>query len=407
MTGSGTVTARVSACAAADAAGNLSEPSTTTDNTVQYNAAEITANNDSYETDEDTQRVVPLPGVLGNDVNPSGGSLTAQQLTTTMHGDLAFNPATGAFSYRPFDDYFGTDTFTYRAVNGSATSAPATVTITVKPVNDPPVARNDIYTLGQGMTLTISDPDGGLLANDTDVDSPLDVRNVIAVSGGGTMTVNPNGSFEYVPGAFTGTASFTYEAWDGLAYSTATVTIAVTPAPAAVVESVRINDGSAQRAMINSLTITFASVVDLDASAFKLVHKSTAAIVGFNFAKNNDATGKSVVTLTFTGTGIVGGSLADGNYLLTIDLEKNGFGAGNDHQFGAVEADKFFRFFGDSDGDRDVDSTDYFRIRGALNQIAPSSRYLWFFDYDLDTDVDSSDMTQFLARYRKTLAWTP
>jgi hypothetical protein len=407
MSGSGTVEAYVMVCAAMDAAGNQSEASTSTDNSVLYDGPDPIASDDSYETNEDTQLVVSLPGVLVNDVNPLGGSLTAKQLTSPSHGYLAFNPATGAFSYRPFDNYFGPDTFTYRAVNGSDYSAPATVTITVKPVNDPPVARDDMYTVRQNETLNVS-ISGGVLANDTDVDSVMEVRNVGALTGGGTLNVNSTGSFTYAPGAFTGTATFTYEAWDDDdTHSTGTVTIVVTPIQAGpAVESVQINDGSAQRSMINSLTVTFTSIVDLDSSAFKLVNKNTLAEVELGFVKS-DATGKSVVTLTFTGSGILGGSLADGNYLLTIDLEKNGFGNGSDHQFGASETDKFFRFFGDSDGDRDVDSTDYFRIRGALNQTSASSKYLWFFDYDLDADVDSSDMSSFLLNYRKALAWIP
>ncbi len=53
-----------------------------------------------------------------------------------------------------------------------------------------------------------------------------------------------------------------------------------------------------------------------------------------------------------------------------------------------------------------MDNTDYFRIRGSLNQTSASSKYLAYFDFDLDNDVDGSDQTQFLARYRKRLAWT-
>jgi hypothetical protein len=404
MTGNGTVRARVAACAAMDAAGNQSVASTSTDNTihVQVTAAEITGNADTYETDEDVQLIVPAPGVLVNDEHPENEPLTAELLTTTSFGQLAFNPATGAFSYRPFDNYFGGDKFVYRAVSGGAVSEAVTVTITVKPMNDPPVARDDMYSVVQGETLTISAA-GGLLANDTDVDSVLTVRNVSVVSGGGTLDVQADGSFTYNPGGFTGTARFEYEAWDELTYSTAKITIEVTaPQATPVVESVVINDGAAQRSMVNSLTVTFASVVPLAASHFRLINKDTGAEVGLVFAAS-DATGKSVVTLTFTGAGIVGSSLADGNYLLIIDLKQDGFDTVDDYQFGADEADKFFRFFGDSDGDRDVDSLDYLRIRGVLNQPA---KYLWHFDYDLDADVDSGDMAQFQARYGKKLAWT-
>jgi hypothetical protein len=366
-----------------------------------------TAMDDAYQVDEDTLLVVKVPGVLGNDSNPAGGPLTAALCNPPQHGYLAFNPATGAFSYRPFENFNGQDTFTYFAVSGSLRSEPATVTITVRPVNDPPVARDDLYTMLEGQTLQIS-ATAGLLANDTDVDGDvLTVRNVSAVNGGGELTWNENGSFTYTPAAgFMGTASFTYEAWDGQAASTATVRIEVTASLAApLVESVVINDGSAQRSMVQSLTVTFASVVDLEAEHFRLVNKETGAKVDLLIAKT-DAGGKSVVTLSFTGDGIVGGSLADGNYLLTIDLEKDGFDVGDDHKFGAAQADNFFRLFGDSDGDRDVDNLDYFRFRGALGQVSDSPRYLGYFDYDQDDDVDSDDLGKFLTRFRTVLAWS-
>ena len=174
--------------------------------------------------------------------------------------------------------------------------------------------------------------------------------------------------------------------------------------PVAVIERVQINDGSAQRSMVNSLTITFTAPVSLDKSAFKLINKGNSSPVDLVFTKD-DSSGKSVVTLTFQGGGIVGGSLADGNYLLTIDVEGDGFGQGSVHQFGADKADKFFRYFGDSDGDRDVDGTDYTRIRRSMNQASTSSNYLWYFDHLQDGTVDLSDQAEFGSRIRKSLAW--
>jgi hypothetical protein len=97
--------------------------------------------------------------------------------------------------------------------------------------------------------------------------------------------------------------------------------------------------------------------------------------------------------------------LADGNYLLTIDLEGDGFGSGADYEFGAEQADAFFRFFGDSDGDRDVDNLDYFRLRGSYGQLSGSARFLWYFDHDVDGDVDYADLLAFRWRYRTVLGW--
>jgi len=58
------------------------------------------------------------------------------------HGTVSLKPG-GSFTYTPAADYSGVDSFTYRASDGTATSDPATVSITVNPVNDAPVARSE------------------------------------------------------------------------------------------------------------------------------------------------------------------------------------------------------------------------------------------------------------------------
>ena len=125
------------------------------------------------------------------------------------------------------------------------------------------------------------------------------------------------------------------------------------------IESVVVNDGSAQRSMVNSLTVTFDRVVTFDPGAFGL-QRQDGSEVGLNVAASV-VDGRTVAVLTFTGSDIIGGSLADGNYTLTIrgdhirdevgrelDGDRDGNGGGD-------RVDAFFRLFGDSDGDRDVD----------------------------------------------------
>ena len=75
--------------------------------------------------------------------NPNGLPLTAQLVTGPANGTLTLN-ADGSFSYTPNAGFWGTDSFTYTATDGPATSTPATVTITVYSV---PVANNDTYTV--------------------------------------------------------------------------------------------------------------------------------------------------------------------------------------------------------------------------------------------------------------------
>ncbi|MGZ8810217.1 MAG: Ig-like domain-containing protein, partial [Thermoanaerobaculia bacterium] len=183
---------------------------------------------DSYSTIEDTPIAIAAPGVLSNDTDIDGGALTVVLVAPPSNGTAGLNPD-GSFTYTPNANFTGTDTFTYTANDGTVDSNIATVTITINPVNDPPVAINDAYTTAEDTPLTLAAP--GVLANDTDPDgNPLTVTLVGAPSNG-AITLNPNGSFTYTPNAnYNGTDTFTYKANDGTVDSNvATVTIAINP----------------------------------------------------------------------------------------------------------------------------------------------------------------------------------
>ena len=99
------------------------------------------------------QKFTPA-GVLSNDYDPDGDPITAVLDTNVGHGFLAL-AADGSFTYTPDAGYSGTDTFTYYATDGTNDSALATVTIVVEPVNDAPVARDDVYTVPADQVLTV------------------------------------------------------------------------------------------------------------------------------------------------------------------------------------------------------------------------------------------------------------
>ncbi|MGA9779592.1 MAG: tandem-95 repeat protein [Verrucomicrobiia bacterium] len=193
----------------------------TVDNVIVSGLA-VTANNDSYNAEENMALHVAAPGVL---VNDSGGigSLTAIPISNPSHGSLTLTN-NGGFTYTPANNFTGVDGFTYEATDGQTTSGVATVTITV---NNFPVANNDSYTVAENSTLAVGPP--GILANDTGGSGSL---SAILVSGpsNGTLALTNNGSFSYTPANnFTGLDSFTYEATDGTSTSgVATVTFTVT-----------------------------------------------------------------------------------------------------------------------------------------------------------------------------------
>lgn len=88
------------------------------------------ANNDGYSINANTLLSVAIPGVLGNDTDSDGDSLTAQLVTNVSNGALTLN-SNGSFSYAPNSGFIGEDSFTYKASDGTQTSGSATVTINV------------------------------------------------------------------------------------------------------------------------------------------------------------------------------------------------------------------------------------------------------------------------------------
>ena len=101
--------------------------------------------NDKYSTAEDTPLVVPAPGVLVNDTDVDGGTLTATLTTGPANGTLVFN-SNGGFTYTPNANFNGTDSFTYSVDDGTGGTDLATVDITVTPLNDAPVAAGQTQT---------------------------------------------------------------------------------------------------------------------------------------------------------------------------------------------------------------------------------------------------------------------
>jgi hypothetical protein len=122
---------------------------------------------------------------------------------------------TGTFdkaTYQPNANYFGPDSFAFKANDGRADStAAATASITVNHVNHPPVANNDSATTAQATPITVS-----VLTNDSDPDNDLLTVTATSVPAHGTAVVNAGATVTYTPTAgYTGPDSFTYYVSDG------------------------------------------------------------------------------------------------------------------------------------------------------------------------------------------------
>jgi N-acetylglucosamine-6-sulfatase len=88
------------------------------------------AGDDSFATMQDTTLSVAAPGVLANDSDADGNPLSSSKISDPAHGTVTLS-ATGSFTYAPAAGFNGTDSFSYRASDGTAQSNTATVTITV------------------------------------------------------------------------------------------------------------------------------------------------------------------------------------------------------------------------------------------------------------------------------------
>jgi len=111
--------------------------------------------NDSYGTAVNKVLNQPAPGVLANDSDPEGATLTAQLVSGTSHGTLTLN-SNGSFAYTPLANYVGSDSFTYRASDGTTNSNIATVTVTVTVTSAGGLLFSDDFTRVTGAPAPLS-----------------------------------------------------------------------------------------------------------------------------------------------------------------------------------------------------------------------------------------------------------
>jgi VCBS repeat-containing protein len=147
------------------------------------------AADDSYSTDEDTPLTVIAPGVLGDDSDVDGDTLTAVLVSGPAHGTVALN-ANGSFSYTPARNYSGPDSFTYKASDGSLQSGARTVDLTVNAVNDAPTAG-----VALGGSCSPAGTSGTMNLNVGDQESSVGVLTLVASSS--NTTVVPNASITF------------------------------------------------------------------------------------------------------------------------------------------------------------------------------------------------------------------
>ncbi|EJE8525362.1 tandem-95 repeat protein, partial [Vibrio parahaemolyticus] len=182
---------------------------------------------------EDTPTIIK---VLGNDTFEDDGKVVSLDTNNgPANGTVSVNPD-GSVTYTPNDNYVGKDTFTYIVTSGGVSES-TTVEVNVTPVNDAPVAKDDIATTQEDTAVTID-----VLPNDTDIDGDtLRIDSASVPSDQGTVEI-VDGKLVFTPAEnFNGDAEIIYTVTDGQLADEAKVTVTVNPvnnAPTIKVEAV-------------------------------------------------------------------------------------------------------------------------------------------------------------------------
>ena len=258
---------------------------------------------DTRTINEDAVTTITAASLTANDTDvDTGTTLTVTAVSGATNGTVALAGTTITFT--PTANFNGTAGFDYTVSDGTLTDV-GHMTITVTPVNDPPVAGADTATTAEDTAATIAA--ATLLANDTDVEGAT--LSITAVGGATNGTVALAGTtITFTPAAnFNGTASFTYTLSDGTATATGTVTVTVTPVNDAPVA----NANTVTTAEDTAATIAAATLLANDTDA----EGATLTITAVS-AATNGTVALAGTTITFTPTADFNGA-AGFDYTIT------------------------------------------------------------------------------------------
>ncbi|MDA0751330.1 MAG: tandem-95 repeat protein [Verrucomicrobia bacterium] len=187
------------------------------------------ANQDVYFLDEDTVLNVSASGVLENDTDPDGDALQVTAVVLPPSNGVAVLNPDGSLTYTPNPNFNGSDLLLYQIEDADGDTAVAAVILIINPIDDGPVAVDDVYVVNEDQVLTVPDV-SGLLSNDS-VGGDGGLLTVVDNTsiGNGVLIVTASGELIYIPALnFNGTEVFEYTIQDADGtIDTATVTLIV------------------------------------------------------------------------------------------------------------------------------------------------------------------------------------
>ena len=282
----------------------------------------VTPVNDAPEAIADTATVsedsaTTSIDVIANDTDVDlGNILSLTTVSTPGTGTVSINLDGVSVDYTPSADFNGTEVITYTVSDGTDT-ATGTLTVTVTPVNDAPVAVADTATVLEDAATTSID----VIANDTDVDlGNILSLTTVSTPGTGTVSISLDGvSVDYTPSAdFNGTEVITYTVSDGTDTATGTLTVTVRPvndAPVAVADTATVLEDSATTSIdviANDTDVDLGNILSL--TTVSTPGTGTVSInldgVSVDYTSSADFNGTEVITYTVSdGTDTATGTL--------------------------------------------------------------------------------------------------
>ncbi|HBN6200766.1 TPA: tandem-95 repeat protein [Vibrio parahaemolyticus] len=205
---------------------------------------------------EDTPTIIK---VLGNDTFEGDDKVVSLDTNNgPANGTVSINPD-GSVTYTPNDNYHGTDSFTYIVTSGGVSES-TTVNVDVTPVNDAPVAKDDIATTQEDTAVTID-----VLSNDTDVDGDkLSIQSATVPEAQGKVEI-VDGKLVFTPAEnFNGHAEITYTVTDGQLTDEAKVTVTVNPVNDAPIIKVDAVESITEDAVSTDTVVATLEVADTD-----------------------------------------------------------------------------------------------------------------------------------------------
>ncbi|HHC7396060.1 TPA: tandem-95 repeat protein, partial [Vibrio parahaemolyticus] len=217
---------------------------------------------DSADVVEDTPTII---NVLGNDTFESTDKVVSLDAENGPKNGTVIVNNDGTVTYTPDDNYVGKDTFTYVVTSGGVSES-TTVTVNVTPVNDAPVAKDDIATTQEDTAVTID-----VLPNDTDVDGDkLSIQSATVPEAQGKVEI-VDGKLVFTPAEnFNGDAEITYTVTDGELTDEAKVTVTVNPVNDAPTIKVDAVESITEDAVSTDTVVATLTVRDTDTSEDQL-----------------------------------------------------------------------------------------------------------------------------------------